>query len=108
MFRLASRANIPVSSIRNIFKQLPDVKEKREKESLSPLIDLSIGQPHILANQEVMKNLEEMKGSQSSQGYTSAQGERATLEAIVKLYKHYYPGVQYGEDSGDGANKIFI
>ncbi len=95
MFRLAKRASISVSPIRKIFQQLPAIKEKRLKEGLNPLIDLSIGQPHLAANPEVMQNLAEMKVSQADQGYSSAQGEPATLASIVKLYKNYYPAVQY-------------
>lgn len=95
MFRLAERSKIPVSKIRQIFQQIPEIKLKREKEGLSPLIDLSIGQPHFPPNPEVMKLLEEMKPAQTSMGYSAAQGEPETLEAIVKLYKHYYSGVDY-------------
>ncbi len=95
MFRFASRAETPVSDIRKIFQQLPEVNAKRISEGLSPLINLSIGQPHLPANPEVMKKIEETKYSQSSQGYSSAQGEPATLEAIVKLYNHYYPEIGY-------------
>lgn len=95
MFRLTQRSNISVSPIRKIFQQLPAIKEKRKQEGLSPLIDLSIGQPHVAANPEVMQHLVDMEISQTSQGYSSAQGEPETLAAIVKLYAHYYPGVKY-------------
>ncbi len=94
-FKLAARAQGKVSAIREIFQELPNVKEKRITQNLSPLIDLSIGQPHVPAHPEVMKKLEEMKPSSSSQGYSSAKGEQSTLESIVKLYQHYYPGIQY-------------
>ena len=92
----ADRANIPVSKIREIFKVLPHIKAQREKEDpKNPLIDLSIGQPHIAPNPVVMKQLNDMKANKTSLGYTSAQGEPETLEAIIMLYKKYYPGVQY-------------
>lgn len=98
MFKVAERTNIQVSQIRQIFQQIPAIKTKRQSEGLSPLIDLSIGQPHIPANPQVMQALKEMEPNQLSQGYSAAQGEPDTLEAIVKLYKHYYPGVQYTKE----------
>jgi aspartate aminotransferase len=93
--RLAKRAQISVSPIRKIFQQLPAIARQRLEEGLPPLIDLSIGQPHIPANPAVMKSLNEMQPAKDSYGYSSAQGEAATLEAIVKLYNLYYPLVNY-------------
>lgn len=85
----AMRAHIPVSKIRETFKALPAIKLQREKEDpKNPLIDLSIGQPHIEPNPVVMKHLNEMKANKTSLGYTSAQGEPDTLEAIRMLYKN--------------------
>jgi aspartate aminotransferase len=95
MFHLAERAKTEVSPIRQIFRQLPAIEARRKAEGLSPLIDLSIGQPHIAANPEVMQKLQEMEVTQAALGYAPAQGEPATLAAIVKLYKYYYPMVQY-------------
>jgi aspartate/methionine/tyrosine aminotransferase len=95
MFRLAKRASIAVSPIRRIFQQLPTIKEKRQIDGLSPLIDLSVGQPHLEANPDVMKSLEKVQVCQIAQSYSPAQGEPETLKSIVKLYKHYYPHVQY-------------
>ncbi len=92
----ANRANITVSKIREIVTALPDIKAQREKDDpKNPLINLSIGQPHIAPNPIVMQRLDAMKPNKASLGYTSAQGEPETLEAIVDLYKKYYPGVQY-------------
>lgn len=94
-FKLSKRSNIAPPPIRKIFQQLPAIAEKRKAEGLTPLIDLSIGQPHVAANPEVMENLRKMDISSSQQGYSPAQGEAATLRAIAQLYNHYYRSVQY-------------
>ena len=75
-FKLAERANIQVSPIRKIFAQLPDIIEKRKKDGLDPLIDLSIGQPHLEPNPEVMKKMREMEEFRESQGYTCSRGKK--------------------------------
>ena len=95
MFHLAKRANINVSEIRKVFAQIPTIKAQRLLEGLPPLIDLSIGQPHLPPNPEVMQKLNAMQPPKNVQGYTAAQGEPETLEAIVTLYNHYYPEVTF-------------
>lgn len=95
MLELAKRANITVSEIRKIFAQISAIKAKRLEEGLAPLIDLSIGQPHLPPNPDVMHKLNTMHIPTNVQGYTAAQGEPETLAAIVKLYGHYYPEVTF-------------
>lgn len=67
-FKLAKRADTSVSAIRKIFAQIPNIDIKRKKEGQSPLIDLSIGQPHLLPNPEVMQELKEMRLTPMSLG----------------------------------------
>ncbi len=98
MFRLTKRAEIPVSQIRQIFQKIPAVKLERQQAGLSDLIDLSIGQPHLSANPNVMQALENMQPTKAAQGYSAAQGEPDTLDAIVKLYNYYYPHVSFKKE----------
>jgi aspartate aminotransferase len=95
MFRTTKRSNIPVSAIRKIFAQIPAVAAERKTKGLAPLINISIGQPHINPHPEVMRKLSILSSDQSSVGYTPAQGEPATLAAIVSLYNNYYPEVSF-------------
>lgn len=95
MVKIAARADVPVSSIRQIFQQLPLLRRQRAMDGLSPLIDLSIGQPHIPPHPEVLQSYTKIKEDSRHMGYSPAQGEPETLEAIVRLYQQYYPALSW-------------
>lgn len=78
------------SKIREIFRQVPQVAKKRVQDGLPPLINLSIGEPHLPEN-PVMHVKKETSPFPGGFGYSAAEGREETLEAIVDLYKTYYP-----------------
>jgi aspartate aminotransferase len=96
MLRFTQRTSAPVSPIRKIFVKIPEARE-RLKQQGKTLIDLSIGQPHIAPNPEVIRRIESDEKNNAAKylGYTSSLGEDETLDAIVRLYKSYYPLVNY-------------
>lgn len=96
--RLAERTKTLSSSIRTITEQLALINQARAQLSLEPIIDLSIGQPHLAANPVALTAIyQQLTASNSAHdlGYSPVIGRDATLQAIVNLYQVYYPHVHY-------------
>jgi len=97
--KLTERTNAPLSSIREISSQIPVINKEREFFGLDPLINLSIGQPHIPPDPKVLDAVQaKLNSGTLSFCYSRSQGRTETLEAIVRLYSYYYPEVDYTKD----------
>lgn len=97
---LADRTRLASSPIREIFQQIPAVNNERvNMMGLDPVMDLTIGQPHIPMNPTALggirTQLQEI-GIERHFGYSPIPGRVDTLEAITQFYSQSYPTVSYG------------
>jgi|GEM_PF-2149740 len=96
--KLSGRAQVEFSGIRKVFQQLPEINNERIANGLEPIIDLTIGQPHLPVNPVVLTALQKKlkeNNIASEFGYSQVGGRTETLEAVVALYSMYYPKVKY-------------
>lgn len=94
---LANRTQIKKSVIVEIRGSIPSVNQERQAINLSTIIDLSIGQPHLPINPSVVNALKEFSQNEDLSTcfcYSQSVGRLKTLQAIAKLYQHYYPKVK--------------
>lgn len=99
--KLSERTKAPKSAIREVFDLIPIVNAKRAKEGLEPIISLAIGEPHLSVNPSVLNKLSAFLPTEEALHafkYSPAQGRPETLDAIAKLYKHYYPSLDYSRE----------
>jgi len=96
---LAERTkNVAAAATRKLFHQVPLVNAWRKTLGLPPVINLTLGQPHLPINPRVVEKLQAAINHPdiaTQFGYSPTRGRPQTLEAIVRLYKHYYPNVDY-------------
>lgn len=96
---LTKRTQAPRSAIRAIFDKIKMIDQKRKALGLEPIINLSIGQPHLPPNPVVMeKVLRELASGNVSYDYSPSKGREETLSAIVNLYTHYYPNIFFTKE----------
>ena len=95
---LAKRACLPTDAIDAIFTQVPTINAERALDGLSPIIDLSIGEPHLELNGEILKDLAHFVKQSTSLKYSPLTGSPATLTAIATLYQSYYPRASFSDD----------
>lgn len=96
--QFADRTKTAISPIRKIFENLPQLNQQRAALKLEPIIDLSVGQPHIAPNPQALEGIRKRLADNESTknfGYSPVAGELKTRQAIVDLYKMYYPSVTY-------------
>jgi aspartate/methionine/tyrosine aminotransferase len=98
----AKRSKQPVNPIRMMCRKIPTVNKERQKLGLDPLIDLTIGQPHIPMNTTILDKLieriQEMKKLPAKElakemGYSHSAGMDKTREIISKFYNFSFPEV---------------
>lgn len=68
------------------------------ERDLPPIIDLSIGEPHLGINDNVIKSLDQFLHPSETDlvlPYSPFPGNQDSLELITHLYKRYYPSVDY-------------
>lgn len=96
----AKRTRQAVNPIRVMCRQIPIVNKERENLGLEPLIDLTIGQPHIPMNTEILEKLieklQEIKNLPSQEitkemGYSNSSGLPQARETISRFYNHSFP-----------------
>ncbi len=101
----ASSAKQPINQIRQMFYQISQVNAERLALGLSPVINLSIGQPHIGMNLGVLDPfiayLEDLKKLSSEElslemGYSHSSGTMETKKWISKFYTETFPEVVEG------------
>ncbi|MFT4552290.1 MAG: aspartate aminotransferase [Chlamydiales bacterium] len=99
----AKRTKQAVNPIRVICRQIPVINKERETLGLDPLIDLTIGQPHIPMNtailEKLIEKLQEIKDLPREQitkemGYSNSSGLPEAREAISRFYNYTYPEVK--------------
>ncbi|MCE0721861.1 pyridoxal phosphate-dependent aminotransferase [Legionella resiliens] len=98
---LTRRTNFPQDPIDKIFAQVPCVDQERQKTGLPALINLTIGEPHLSINSAILEDLSNYLDKPASGlafHYPPLYGSQATLEAISRLYKSYYPQVDFTEN----------
>ncbi len=88
---LAKRACLPSDTIDEIFTQIPIINEKRIVDGLPPIIDLSIGEPHLSMNVALLRDLTDFVSQSTTFKYSPLPGHPETLAAIAALYQSYYP-----------------
>lgn len=95
----------PVNAIRKIFYQLPEVNAERKALGLEPVINLSIGQPHIPMQMRVIDAfigyLESLKTLPPEQlcvdmGYSHSAGTDETRAWISRFFTKSFPEVKEG------------
>ncbi len=109
--KLTARTKVDMAVTRKMFAQVPMVNAERATLGLPPVINLTLGQPHVPLNSEVIKTLKQKLEEPSitiSFGYSQTAGRPETLTAITKLYEHYHPKVTYANNEvmcTNGANQ---
>jgi len=103
--RPATRTHQPINQIRKIFYQIPIVSAERVALGLPPVINLSIGQPHISMQTKVLdpfiSYLENLKGLSPEQlslemGYSHSAGIAETRVWISRFFTESFPEVSEG------------
>ena len=97
---LTKRTNFPQDPIDRIFAQVPLIDQERQKKGLPALINLTIGEPHRSINSAILEDLNNYLGNPESSlafHYSPLYGSQITLEAISRLYRCYYPVVDFTE-----------
>ncbi len=101
----AAHTEQPINAIRKIFYQIPFVNRARETLGLEPVINLSIGQPHISMQMEVIDPfiayLESLKRKTPEElsfemGYSHSAGTLETREWISRFFTQSFPEVAGG------------
>lgn len=88
---LSKRADTPISAIRQILGQLPALNQQRKSSGQAPVINLSIGQPHLPPNPTVMRRLTSaLPTDAKSWQYSPAPGRPETRQAIASLFSANY------------------
>ncbi len=101
----ATRANVPINEIRKIFYQIPKVNSERISLGLEPVINLSIGQPHIPFQMKtidaLIDYLETVKTMPPEQisaemGYSHSSGILEARKWISRYFTETFPEVTDG------------
>ncbi|HBD7103574.1 TPA: pyridoxal phosphate-dependent aminotransferase [Legionella pneumophila] len=95
---LALRAKTNRNPVDEIFSRIPVINHERKERNLPPIIDLSIGEPHLGINDNVIKSLNQFLHPSETDfvlPYSPFPGNQDSLELITHLYKRYYPSVDY-------------
>lgn len=95
---LALRAKTYRNPVDEIFSKIPVINHERMERDLLPIIDLSIGEPHLGINDNVIKSLNQFLNPSETNlvlPYSPFPGNQDSLEFITRLYKKYYPSVDY-------------
>jgi len=102
---LPSNVRQPINAIRKIFHQIPRASKKRAALGLDPVINLSIGQPHIPPDMRAfdafiryLESLKEMSNEQlcAEMGYSHSAGIPEARRWISRFYTESYPEVIEG------------
>ena len=98
----AKRTKQPVNPIRLMCRQIPVINQERKNLGLDPLIDLTIGQPHMPMNtavlEKLIEKLQKIKDLPPEEiikemGYSNSGGMPQTRETISRFYNYSFPEV---------------
>lgn len=98
----ASRSLQPINQIRSMLHQIPKINEERALHDLPPLLNFTIGQPHIPMNtailDELISELQQLKNLPENElasqvGYSHPAGLPSTRQTIAQFYNHCFPNV---------------
>lgn len=101
----AAHTQQPINAIRNIFYQIPSVNAQRSDLGLDPVINLSIGQPHIPMQMKALdafiQYLQELKKFSPEElctemGYSDSAGLLETRQWISRFFTESFPKVLEG------------
>jgi aspartate aminotransferase len=93
---LTSRTTAKASAIRIMLNKVMSMNQQRANEGLSPIINLTVGQPHLPPHTTVIEKLgKEVSSGAMSFDYSHSAGREEVLLAILRLYQHYFPEVGY-------------
>jgi aspartate aminotransferase len=99
LITLTARTKAKPSAIRKMLSEVTRLNSKKRVEGLPLIINLTVGQPHLPPNPRVIEKLNEVLSSgRIDFGYSSSAGREETLKAIVRLYQHYFPEINYQLD----------
>jgi aspartate/methionine/tyrosine aminotransferase len=96
--QLAKRTNLPYDPIDSITSSIPSINKQRKQNGLEPIIGMNVGEPHLPILPKVLEELIQFLNSKeatTSLGYAPLAGSSESLDAILHLYKNYYPHVNY-------------
>jgi aspartate aminotransferase len=110
--QLADKTKIAPSPTLKTFEKLLALNDERVCTlRLEPIIDLTIGQPHMAMNPVVSAYIQQKlqgKGNGKSFGHSLIAGRPEALCTHAALCHQYYPGVTYSIQEvtcGNGANQ---
>lgn len=96
--QLARRTCTPKSAITKVFDEINRIDKLLTHKSSENIINLAIGAPHLAINPVVLEALKQFADTPNvatTFGYSPTRGREDVLNAIVKLYKHYYPKIEF-------------
>jgi aspartate aminotransferase len=96
LITLAARTQAKPSAIRKMLAEVTRLNHQRRKKGQPLITNLTVGQPHMPPNPQVLKKLSEALSSGNIDfGYSASAGREETLNAIVRLYQDYFPEMDY-------------